>query len=85
LPGESDFAHVDLIRHEVPAGTEAIIVTAGGGGWGYPFLRDPERVRVDVLEGYVSLEAAKKSYGVVLHPGTLEIDEQATADLRSRK
>jgi N-methylhydantoinase B len=85
LPGESDFAHVDLIRHEVPAGTEAIIVTAGGGGWGDPFLRDPRSVRRDVLEGYVSLEAAKQSYGVVLHSGTLEIDELATADLRSRK
>jgi len=85
LPGKSSFEHVDLIRHEVPAGTEAIIATAGGGGWGDPFSRDPKKVRWDVLEGYVSLEAAKDSYGVVFHPGTLDVDLAATDSLRSAK
>jgi N-methylhydantoinase B len=85
LPGQSNFEHVDLIRHEVPASTEAIIATAGGGGWGDPFSRDPEKVRGDVLEGYVSFEAAKKSYGVVFHPGTLQVDAEATERFRSAK
>jgi N-methylhydantoinase B len=74
---------VDLIRQSVPAGTEAIVVTAGGGGWGDPLERDPEKVRWDVLEGYVSLESARRDYGVVLQSGTLEIDRTATARLRN--
>ncbi len=37
---------------------------AGGGGFGDPEQRDPERVKSDVLEGYVSEESARKVYGV---------------------
>ena len=83
LPGESNFQHVDVIRHPVPAGTEAIIATAGGGGWGDPLLRDPEKVRWDVLEDYVSREAARDQYGVVFRPGGIEVDLEATAQLRA--
>ncbi|MEP7199526.1 MAG: hydantoinase B/oxoprolinase family protein, partial [Chloroflexota bacterium] len=36
----------------------------GGGGYGDPFARDPERVRDDVVNGYVSLAAAERDYGV---------------------
>jgi N-methylhydantoinase B len=39
---------------------------AGGGGWGDPRKRDPERVRRDVVRGYVSRKAAEEDYGVVL-------------------
>lgn len=38
----------------------------GGGGYGDPFERDPERVRDDVINGYVSIEGAKRDYGVVI-------------------
>ncbi|MCA9859936.1 MAG: hydantoinase B/oxoprolinase family protein, partial [Thermomicrobiales bacterium] len=41
------------------------IVTGGGGGYGNPLERDPERVLEDVLEGLVSVEAAHELYGVV--------------------
>ncbi len=58
---------------------------AGGGGWGEPRERDPERVRQDVLRGYVSLEAARQDYGVVLNPGDLSLDREATARLRDEK
>ena len=81
-PAESDFRHVDVIRHAVPPGTAAIVATAGGGGWGDPFRRDPERVRWDVMEGYVTLEAARDAYGVVLDARTFVIDHPATARLR---
>ena len=57
--------------------------TGGGGGYGTPFERDPESVRLDVVCGYVSLEAAQRDYGVVLSPHTLEIDVEATQQLRS--
>lgn len=85
LPGEKDFKHVDLIRHPVPAEAEAIIATAGGGGWGNPLERDPEKVRWDLIEGYISAEAARQSYGVVLQPGSGEVDVEATAVLRASK
>jgi N-methylhydantoinase B len=36
----------------------------GGAGYGDPRGRDPERVLADVVDGYVSLEAAEREYGV---------------------
>ncbi|HZU06774.1 MAG TPA: hypothetical protein VFB73_12455, partial [Chloroflexota bacterium] len=44
--------------------------------------RPAEWVQRDVVEGYVSLEAAREQYGVVLDPHTLAIDEAATAQRR---
>jgi N-methylhydantoinase B len=57
---------------------------AGGGGWGNPLDRDPERVRKDVVRGYVSLDAARSDYGVVLDPADTSIDQEATTRLRRR-
>ena len=54
----------------------------GGGGYGPPLERDPEAVLNDVLDGYVSLEAARRDYGVVLEGGGTEVDAEATAALR---
>ncbi len=51
---------------------------AGGGGYGDPLDRDPERVRADVLEGWVSRERAEADYGVVL-TGDVE-DESVLVD-----
>ena len=56
--------------------------TNGGGGFGPPEGRDPERVRKDVGDGLVSIEQARKSYGVAIDPDTLEIDEHTTATWR---
>jgi N-methylhydantoinase B len=38
----------------------------GGGGYGDPLKRDIERVRWDVIEGYITPEEAEKRYGVAL-------------------
>ena len=57
--------------------------SGGGGGWGDPFKRDPEKVLADVCNGYVSLASAKQAYGVVIHPETMAIDVTATTALRS--
>ncbi len=54
----------------------------GGGGYGDPRTRDPERVQRDVARGYVTAEAARADYGVALKPDDLTIDETATAALR---
>ena len=58
-------------------------VTSGGGGWGSPLERDPEKVRWDVLEGLVTIERARSEYGVAMDPETFEIDQEETARLRS--
>jgi N-methylhydantoinase B len=47
--------------------------SAGGGGFGDPLERDPHAVLEDVVDGYVSLERARKDYGVVIE----EIDADA--------
>lgn len=54
----------------------------GGGGFYSPLERDPELVRQDVLDGYVSLEAAQTEYGVVLDARD-EIDWPQTRRLRT--
>ena len=65
-------------------------LTNGGGGWGSPFERAPERVLADVRDEYVSIEGAARDYGIVVvgdphgDPEGLRIDEQATAKLRNR-
>jgi len=59
--------------------------SAGGGGYGNPFERELEDVRQDVLYEYVTVEGAKEDYGVIIDADNLEIDQQATAKLRSEK
>jgi len=59
----------------------------GGGGWGDPLRRPPEKVLDDVLDEYVSVEGARRDYGVVL-TGTLDaldlaVDRAATERLRA--
>jgi len=83
LPGETGFKPVNVVRHMVPARTAAVVATAGGGGWGNPFDRDPELVRQDVIEGYVSIEAAARDYGVIIDPQTFEITCRPQALQRS--
>jgi N-methylhydantoinase B len=51
-------------QHPIAAGERVRIMTGGGGGWGPPGERDPEAVRRDVREGYVSAEAARRDYHI---------------------
>jgi N-methylhydantoinase B len=59
--------------------------SGGGGGWGDPFKRDPQKVLWDVINDYVSVESARRDYGVAIDPATMTIDEAATAALRQSK
>jgi N-methylhydantoinase B len=61
------------------------VLTVGGGGWGDPFERDPERVRQDVLEGFVTVQGARADYGVVLDPETYRLDADETRRVRSAR
>ena len=66
----------------------------GGGGYGNPLQRSLKLVLNDVVNGYISLEAAEKEYGVIVRylgepdqivrlPNLYIIDEEATASLRT--
>ncbi len=58
--------------------------SGGGGGVGDPLERDVEKVRWDALNEYISIEAARDVYGVVLNPETFEVDYKATEELRKK-
>jgi N-methylhydantoinase B len=65
-------------RTLTPANTTLILRSAGGGGWGDPLEREPARVLRDVIEGYVSVGAARDDYGVVLTADAHAVDAAAT-------
>ena len=73
------------------ANTVLRALTNGGGGWGNPFERDPQRVLRDVRDEYVSVAGAARDYGVVVlgdpatDPEGLQVDEAATAALRKER
>ena len=75
-------------EQSVEPGQRIISLSAGGGGYGDPHLRDPQAVLGDVVEGYISADRAHAVYGVALSGDpakveTLRIDEAATAALRA--
>jgi N-methylhydantoinase B len=59
--------------------------TAGSGGFGEPFERDVNLVIDDVINEKVSLENARKLYGVVIDIDKRKVDIEATNDLRRLK
>lgn len=61
------------------------LLTSGGGGWGNPLDRPLERVRRDVLGGFVSAESAREDYGVVVDGATGDLDVAATERLRAAR
>jgi N-methylhydantoinase B len=70
---------------KVEKGDIFVAKTPGGGGYGNPLERSPELVHRDVLNGLVSLKAAKKHYGVAINSATMEIDWKSTEQLRLTK
>ncbi|WP_202380050.1 hydantoinase B/oxoprolinase family protein [Mesorhizobium sp. 131-2-5] len=72
-----------LSSHKFGPGEAFEFLSTGGGGWGVAQSRDPERVRQDVIDGYVSLQAARRDYGVALDPNTFELLHDQTSKLRN--
>lgn len=68
--GEVDLGNTDVVR--LDPGDVVRITSAGAGGWGSPLDREPERVLADYERGFVSLDAARADYGVVIVDGAFD-------------
>jgi len=62
----------DVFRHQL----------AGGGGWGDPLQRDPEKVLADVRNEMVSKVSAREDYGVAVNTKKWQVDWETTDMLR---
>jgi N-methylhydantoinase B len=58
--------------------------SGGGGGVGDPLDREGEKVRWDLMNGYISLRVARNIYGVVIDPKSFVVDEEGTQTLRKK-
>jgi N-methylhydantoinase B len=72
---------------EIDKGDGFTVETGGGGGFWNSLERSAERVLADVRSGYVSLEAARRDYGVVIRQQgrRFELDMDATLELRRKQ
>ena len=89
-PGEEDeHTFTQRVSFYGPLSTGDVLLckSAGGGGYGNPLERDPERVLSEVRNGLLTCERALEFYGVVLDQAkpdsSLAVDEQATAAARA--
>jgi N-methylhydantoinase B len=84
-PGEANEKVVGVSNNAFGVGGKITNLTGGGGGWGNPFEREPDRVLEDVIQGYVSLDSAERDYGVKIDAASLTVDIAKTNGLRSSK
>ena len=66
-------------------GDRVMLCSSGGGGFGRPTDRPSERVLEDVLDGFVSVEAARELYGVEIETsnGKIALKENDTEASRT--
>ena len=74
-----------MVYESMAPGEVLVNNSGGGGGWGDPFKRDPEKVLEDVRNEYVSIKSAREDYGVVIDPEKMMVGTAATAVLRQRQ
>ncbi len=79
IPLRSKAAGLRLMRDDLVSWA-----MGGGGGYGDPLERDPERVLTDILRGYITIEGARAHYGIAISPD-LTVDLEETKRLRARK
>src|SRR5262245_3356565 len=84
-PGQVDERHLAAMSdgNVLRRGDVFRLYTSGEGGWGNPLDRPVERVRRDVIGGFVSAESAGTDYGVVIDADTGLVDEAATRRRRA--
>ncbi len=67
-------------RQTVPYSKRLVLEMPGGGGFGDPICRDPERVRQDVLDGLITVEDALRDYEVaILEDGSMDLTARRAA------
>lgn len=81
---DTDMPNAKIFSVRVKKGDAYLMQSGGGGGFGDPLARDPEKVAHDVREGYVSRQAAQTLYGVVVTE-TGALDAGATSRLRASR
>jgi N-methylhydantoinase B len=83
-PGGPDEHQVDALADGEPltAGTVVRVRTTGGGGWGDPLERPVAEVLQDIKWRKVSVEGARRDYGVVITADGAA-DQAATETLRA--
>jgi N-methylhydantoinase B len=77
-----DMPNAKVMTQRISVGDAFMMRSGGGGGFGDPLRRDVACVADDLVEGYVSAQAAASDYGVVVDPITGEIDATRTVELR---
>ncbi|MGB6536515.1 MAG: hydantoinase B/oxoprolinase family protein [Xanthobacteraceae bacterium] len=80
---KTDFPNAKVLVAHLQAGDAFRMRSGGGGGYGLPMERPIADVEADARQGYISLAAARNSYGVVLDPKTFAADLEATERLRA--
>lgn len=78
-PDEVELGKINSIT--LGRGETITMMMPGASGYGDPFRRDPAAVLADVVQGFVTPEAAIGDYGVVIDGG--QIDQQRTDELRA--
>lgn len=84
-PGTDQEQTTGMVYEAMAPGEVLVNCSGGGGGWGNPLNRDPEKVLNDVRNEYISLTSAERDYGVVIDPDTLTVEAAATGALRNEK
>lgn len=84
-PGTDREERTGAVNVAMENGDAVISNAGGGGGWGNPLRRTPGKVLEDVRNGYVSLESARRDYGVVINTATWTVDTEATSTLRRER
>jgi N-methylhydantoinase B len=83
LAAGGDFPVVEPVLIRPAAGDVLDVYATGGGGYGDAHLRPAEAVLDDVRNGLLSIDKARRSYGVVIEPGSGDLDVEATARQRT--
>ena len=79
---DKQFVNGKVFNMRLKEGDTFTLRAGGGGGFGAPESREPERVARDVKQGYVSNAEARKTYRVVCSDDGV-LDHAATQRLRA--
>lgn len=80
LPDGTEVTLSSKTSKTLPAGSRLVFQPAGGGGFGDPHERTPEAIRADILDEYVTTEAAQREYEITMDEMDLDGEDKQTTD-----